>query len=241
MNRISLLAILLVTVSLGFKEGEHTGTVQSTRLYTPFDPSAGGGISARIVNPQKPIVAVFAMPSDNPKFVYKGSIIGSSREIRFKGLPVGKYDLMILYEDEFYEGFTLTRDGDALTTRDRDSIKAAIMRTVPFFDTKQIHRLAGGTGREARGRCVLQEVRTKTILTQNADVMTGMQVRSIKIAMVEDVGATGWTLKQSRELVRQEVASNERKGILGHHYQAKLGGIRVTDAVKELGELNLFL
>ena len=49
------------------------------------------------------------------------------------------------------------------------------------------------------------------------------------------------TLAQSRELVRQEVASNERKGVLGHHYNPKLGGIRVTDSIKELGELNLSL
>jgi hypothetical protein len=219
--------------------GQSSGTVQSTRLYTPPDPAAHGGIHATLVAPKAPLQAVFAMPPQDTSKVYKGEVIAGGKEFLFRGLPVGKYDLMLVYEDSFYEGFTLTREPDSLTDRDRTGIKATVGRAVPFFDTKEIHRVAGTTGSEGKARCVLQELRTKLILNQNGDELKGYQIRSLKLAWLEDVGPTGWQLINTRELLRQEVAPGMRKGVLPHQYNSQLGNIRVTDETKDLGTLNL--
>jgi hypothetical protein len=219
--------------------GEQTGTRQSTRLYTAPDPDAGGGIRARVMRPDKPLRQGFAVPSENPRRVYQGRVSSGGTHIVFEGLPVARYDLMLLYDDEFYEGFTLTRQPDTLSESDRESIAAAIMKSVPFFDTKQIHRCQGVTGRGGRAMCVLQELRTGRILTQAATVMAGYQIRSIKLAMLEEVGPVGWQLARTREIVRTEVGPNDRKGLLGHRHSEQLSGIRVTDSVRDLGELRL--
>src|SRR5262249_22046291 len=137
------------------------------------------------------------------------------------------------------EGFTLARDEDSLTTKDRDAIKQTIGRAVPFFDTKEIHRCAGVTGAAGRARCVLQELRTRKILAQSGEELKGYQIRSIKLAWLEDGGGAGGQLINTRELVRQEVAPGMRGGVLPHHYNPQLGDIRVTDEMKDLGSLNL--
>jgi hypothetical protein len=184
------------------------------------------------------LLDVFAMPTADYQKVYKGHVSAGGKAFQFTGLPVGKYDLLLLYEDGFYEGFTLTRDPDTLTTSDRESIKLAISRAVPFFDTKAVHRSAGTPGQEGKARCVLQELRTRLILTQNADELKGYQIRSLKLVLMQDVGK-GWQMVETREIVRTEVAPTMRKGILPHHYNPILSGIRVTDEIKDLDALNL--
>ena len=215
-----------------------TGTRQSNYLYTSPDATAGGGIHGHIAIPNKPILKIFAQAPDEWKHVYLGEVMGDQREFRFTGLPVGKYDLFVLYRDGFYEGLTLTREDNTLTDADQASIKAAIMKSTPFFNEKAIHRCEGTTGHAGQARCVLQEVRTRPITLQSAEVRADIQVRSIKLALSEDVDI-GWSVVNTREIVRQEVAATDTRGILPHHLSTNLGDIRVIDTIKELGELSL--
>ncbi len=219
--------------------GAYTGTEQSSRLYTAPDPAAGGGLHARVINSPAPILQVFAMPADKSLRVYKGAVEAAGREFSFRGLPVAKYDLVLVTANGFIEGLTLTPDQDTLTEQDRRFIAATIMKSNPFFDTKQIHRCGGGTGDSGKARCVLQEVRTRPVTLQDASVRADIQVRSLKLALLEDVGAPGWELTQTREVLRTEVAPGDRKGILPHAFNPRLGGIRITDSIKELGDLDL--
>jgi hypothetical protein len=218
--------------------GPASGTVQSTRLYTPPDARAGGGIHGAIAQPRTEITGAFAVNSNDPAKVYRGKVAEDGRGFSFSGLPVGKYDLMILYPDAFHEGFRLHRAEGSLTKKDLARIDETIGRSVPFFDTKKIHRVTGTTGAAGAARAVVQELRTRKIVDQQAVEMVGYQIRSIKLAMLEDVGV-GWHLVRSREIVRTEAAPGSVKGLISHHYQASLGGIRVTDSVKNLGRLNL--
>ena len=237
-HRLLFLAILCMG-PLAAWAGKGTGTEQSTKLYTPPDPASGGGIEGRIAAPDKAIAGIFAMPQDDYKRVYRGDTDGDGRAFHFAGLPPGKYDLVVLYTDGFYEGLTLSREADSLTAGDQKAIEAAIAKSTPFFDTKKIHRCEGVTGHAGYARCVLQEVRTRPVTLQSAEVRTDIQVRSLKLALPEDVGSMGWSLVNTREIVRQEVTSSEMKGLLPHHFRAKLGGIRVIDSVKALGTLSL--
>ena len=215
-----------------------TGTKQSGYLYTAPDAAATGGIHGRIVNPAKPMLKIFAQSTDDWKHVYLGELSAGGKEFRFTGLPVGKYDMLILYADGFFEGLSLNRDENTLTGNDMASIKDAIMKSTPFFNEKKIHRCEGVTGYAGKARAVLQEVRTRPITLQSGEVRPDIQVRSIKLVLPEDV-SLGWSVVNTREIVRQEVAASEYKGLLPHHFNSQLGNIRVIDTIKELGNLSL--
>ncbi len=227
----------------GLLAGPLTLSKQSTRLYTAPDPEAQGGIQARLPDAASPILHVLALPEDNPLRVYAGAVSENGLQFSFQGLPVAKYDLVIVCADRFIEGLLLTLEADSLTSRDLEFIEAAIMKSVPFFDLKHIHRCAGSTGREGRARCVLQEVRTKPVFLHDtlpgAPGRTDIQIRSLKLAFLEDVGPVGWQLVRTREILRSEVAPQDVKGLLTHIFDPQLRGIRVTDAIKDLGTIHL--
>ena len=219
--------------------GKVTGTQQSSRLYKKSDPAASGGLHAKLVAFAKPVRQVFAIDNGNPKLVYQGTVSEDGKEIRFAGMPAAIYDLVLVAADRFYEGCRLARDPDTLTDQDRTNIAFTVNKSVPFFDTKKIHRCEGTTGRSGKVRCVLQEVRTHPVTLQSGEVRTDIQVRSIKLALLEDVGEVGWQMVQTREIVRTEVGPTDIKGVLPHCYLPGIGGIRVVDTDKDLGEFNL--
>lgn len=233
-----LLSVLLLPVS-GLLAGKTTGTQQSSRLYTKSDPAASGGIHAKLVAFTTPVQQAFAIDNGNPKLVYQGTVSEDGKEIRFAGLPVAIYDLLLVAPDCFYEGCRLARDPSTLTDHDLQFITFIINKSVPFFDTKKVHRCEGMSGRDGKARCIFQEVRTRPVTLQDATVRTDIQVRSIKLGFLEDVGDVGWQLVQTREIVRTEVGPGDMKNFLPHCYLPGLGGIRVVDTNKDLGELNL--
>ena len=212
--------------------------VQSTRLYTPPDPSAKGGIHGRIKQ-NKPLLKVFAIVPDNPKLVYRGAVATNGTEFSFQGLPVAKYDLLLVNKSRFYEGFKLTSDADSLSAKDRGQIEAIIVNSVPFFNVKKIHRCDGTTGQSGAARCVLQEVRTLPVTDQEGMLHPEYQVRSIRLACLENVGTAGWQLVTTREIIRMQMWAADLQGVLPHAYLPALGQIRVMDEIKELGEIDL--
>ena len=236
---LTVLSFTLLLETPSLLAGKVTGTQQSSRLYTKSDPAARGGIHAKLVAFTKPVQQVFAINNGNPKLVYQGTVSEDGKEIQFTGLPAAIYDLVLVAADRFYEGCRLARDPDTLTDRDRQLIAFTINKSVPFFDTKKIHRCEGTTGRNGKVRCILQEVRTHPVMLQSAVERTDIQIRSIKLAFLEDVGEIGWQMVKTREILRTEVGPQDMKGILPHCYQPVLGGIRVVDTDKDLGELNL--
>ncbi len=234
--RAAAAAIAAATVAAS--AGTATKTVQSTRLYTAPDASALGGIQGRIRSSSAPD-GVYAMPQLDQTRVYRAELGPDGRAFAFSGLPVGKYDLVVVCRGSFREGLTLSRGDSTLTPQDLKLIEKTIMESGPFFDRKEIHRASGATGREGRAQCVLQEVRTRPVTLQSAEVRSDIQVRSLKLASLEDVGAVGWHLVRTREIARIEVGPGDPKGVIRHAFSEKLTGIRVADAVKDIGELNL--
>jgi hypothetical protein len=215
--------------------GEYTGTEQSTRLYTKPDPSAGGGLKGKVQYPEAGLRMAFAVNSYDYKQVFKGTANGS--EFSFTGLPVGKYDLVLVYANGFYEGLTLAKDASTLQDADRKAIETAIGHSVQFFDAKKIHRAEGTGGKGGAAKCVLEEMRTKPLTLQNAQVVNNVRPRSLKLAMVEEVGK-GWQLVQTREILREEAGPQDRQGFYDHEYRPELQGIRVAGEVKDVGALN---
>jgi len=218
-----------------------TGTQQSSKLYTDPDPGSNGGIQGEIIAPDQSIVAIFATPQEAWEKVYKGEVLGEGRAFRFTGLPVGKYDLMVVFGNRFYEGLSLNKAGadkPPLTSKDQTQIETTINKSVPFFDTKKIHRIEGYTGRAGQARMILQELRTRPTTLQSGDIRGDIQIRSLKLALLEDVNI-GWSLEDTREFLRQEVSSTDFRGLLPHQFSPRLSNIRVIDSIKDLGKISL--
>ena len=221
----------------------HTGTTQSTKLYTPTDPNDTGGIRARIALPKDKLIGAFAIPvgelkEKNPR-VFKASLAADGHGFEFSNLPTAKYDLLLIFPQVFFEGISLSRAASTLTTNDWKSIGEIFNKSEPFFDVKRILRMEGSTGDAGWAECVFQEVRERPVTLQDASFHTEIQIRTIKMGRFEDVGPA-WQLLVTREIVRQEVAGKEHKGLLPHVFCPKeLSNLRVVNTVKDLGKLEL--
>ncbi len=217
--------MLLLWLTLASASG---GEVNITsRLYTQPDPNASGGLTGTAAFSASPLRGAFAQSRADPAKVYAARI-EDGRRFTFSGLPVGRYDLLLLYDDAFYEGLMLSRE-DTLTDRDRQLITGHIDKTGQFFETKIYHRMAGQTGVGNEARIVFQEHH------QRED----SEIRNLKLGILMQVGDVGWQMVRSREFVRIDVRnSTSQSGILPHHYNPSLSGFRVVDSIRDVGTLN---
>ncbi len=208
------------------------------RLYTPPDSDSTGGITGMITKPGKPILEILAMPPDHPELVYEGKVVGSNRQgFLFENLPMAKYNLFVIYENEFYEGLELSFVPDTLTEKDRKSIDFIVKASDPFFNKKVIHRVEGTTGRGNFARCVVTQYRDGPgTVTADYVEMKGISRRTFKLIWLKDVGV-GWQVVQKRDLYPVTVAMSLLTPT--HHFSKVLSKIRVTDQVKDLGEISL--
>ena len=214
---------------------------ERTRLYTAPDPANAGGLKGRIGAPELPIEQILALPAATPEEVYLGEVTGPKRDaFEFKGLPVGKYDLLVVYPAAFYEGLQLTRDASTLTPDDVKKIEASIQKSEPFFTKKIVHRLAGETGRASGARCICTYYREKgsELLMEHFEGKSSRPDfrRTFKLVLLKDVGV-GWQIARARDLY--PVWVDPKRALPEHHFSAALNEIRVADTVKDLGVLDL--
>lgn len=209
----------------------HRLHAERDRLYTTPDPSCPGGITGHVAMPARPLLQVLAIPPDAPRLVYKGQITGHDRRgFRFKGLPMRRYDLVMIFERDFYEGLQLHRGDSTLTAADKADIESIIRDSEPYFTRKIIHRLEGESGRGNLARCIC------TFLRDKPSKGEARYRRTFKLVMLKDVGP-GWQLVRARDLYPLFV--DPGLAAPGHHYSEALSRIRVTDYVKDLENMNL--
>lgn len=214
---------------------------ERTRLYTPPDPASPGGLQGRIAKPELPIEQVLALPSASPEEVYLGQVTGPKHDhFAFTGLPVGKYDLLVVFPGAFYEGLQLQRDASTLTPDDLKKIDASIQKSEPFFTKKFIHRVEGETNRGSGARAICTYYRDKgsELLMEHFEGKSSRPDfrRTFKLVLLKDVGP-GWQITRARDLY--PVWVNGQTPLPQHHYSTALSQFRVADGVKDLGELNL--
>ena len=243
----------------------YSKTNVGAKIYTPPDPGSMGGIRGRIEEAPSPVLGVVAVYEQFPNVSALGDVDGGrsaknaknvnqdmkqpvylaslddNNNFSFTGLPPGKYDLLVMCENCFYEGINLSREPDTLTADDRKSIQAKMKESIPFFNVKNQHRIEGQTGSFGKALILDQEVRTLPVTLQSAETLKNIQIRSMKICFMESVGTqrlgTHWELKKSRELVRQELGPPETKGVIPGYFMKKLQGIRVSTREKDLGTI----
>ncbi len=212
------------------------GEYKSLALYTSPEPDARGGL--HLVS-SIPLEFAFAVPESNQEHVYKAELGGGKRDVTFANIPVAKYDLLFVTKDAFYEGISLNRDEDNLSSEDTDLIEEIFSRSVPFFNEKRTEMVKGTPGDNGKATALVQWMRIGgRLLNQNEDVMVGHQIRSLRLAFLADVGP-GWQVTATRELLRTDVFPDMPKGFLPVTYVEQLNGIRVTDSVKDAGAVDL--
>ncbi len=245
----------------------YSKTHVSVNLYSKPDPNATGGIKGVITENPSEVLGVLAMPQKFPNIaslddveggnsaknarnvnkdmtnqVYLASL-NSDNAFSFDGLPAGKYDLLVLCENCFYEGLLLNREEHTLTEKDTLAIKAKITESNPFFNVKNQHRIEGQSGAYGKARILEQEVRTLPVTLQSAEVLKHIQIRAIKLCLMESVGSsklgTHWEMKKTREITRQEVGPPDTKGVIPGYFCKALQGIRVSSSVKDVGPVKL--
>ena len=214
---------------------------ENTFLYTKPDPAATGGITGQITNPSQPIKLILATPAAEPEKVYKGDIDpGNPAAFSFKGLPAGRYDLIVVYKDAFYEGLALSRDENTLTDSDREKINHSLQKSEPYFPEKFIHRLEGQTGRGNQARMLATYSRTKgsllTFTTHEGKYARDDQKRTFKLVILQDVGA-GWQIVKTRNYNTEWAEPGT--ALPKHHFSPALSKIRVADETKNIGDLSI--
>ncbi|MBL7075952.1 MAG: hypothetical protein ISS31_00640 [Kiritimatiellae bacterium] len=223
-----------VPAGMGVRIIRDDGTIDPgrNRLYTKSDPTAKGGIQGRIASPSLPLESVLAIPADEPRFVYEARIMDDDRRSFYlTGLPMRKYDLIVIYKDRFYEGLRLHRDPNTLAAEDRKKIKTTVDACEPYFKKKFIHRLEGTTGRGNQARAICTFLRDAGSAEGHSE-----HRRTFKLLMFKDVGP-GWQVVRARDLF--PVSFKAGKPLPRHNYSEQLGGIRVTRSIKDLGEIKL--
>ena len=233
--RVLFISLLLATVCFPQNPPERT------RLYTKLDPANAGGLKGHIVKPETAIEEILALPAENPEEVYEGVLSGPKRDrFEFKGLPVGKYDLVVIYPAAFYEGLQLTRDASTLTPDDLKKIDMSIQKSEPFFTRKIIHRVEGETGRASGARCICTYLRDKgselLMETFEGKSSRGDFRRTFKLVLLKDVGP-GWQIVRARDLY--PVWVNPKSSLPEHHFSGALKQLRVADQMKDLGDLDV--
>jgi hypothetical protein len=215
---------------------------ERTKLYNEPDPASPGGIRGRITKPDKPLLQVLAIPPDAPRMVYQAEITGpEKRAFQFQGLPMRRYDLIVVFDDSFFEGCQLARGESSLTDEDHAKIAAVIEKTEPFFTKKIIHRAEGETGRGNWSRALCTFAREDKSITYldpaNAEKSgSGLWRRTFKLVELKDVGP-GWQIANARDLY--PVWADPAKPHPTHHFDKSLSRVRVADTIKDLGDLVL--
>ncbi len=233
--RLILVAIILAATAFAQEPP------QRTRLYTKPDAANTGGIKGHITNPDLPIEQMLAVATDNVEEVYNGEVSGTKRDtFEFAHLPVGKYDLVVIYDSAFYEGLQLTRDASTLTDADIKGIDASIQKSEPFFLQKTVHRVGGVTGLDGEARCICTYLRAKgsALLMEHFNGQSSRPDfrRTYKLVVLKQVGP-GWQIVRARDLY--PVWMDPKHALPEHHFSAALNQIRVADEVKDLGDLDL--
>jgi len=192
-------------------------------------PGGPGGIRLAV----KPIAdleeAIVVEPTEYK--AYAASIHRAAGLVSIKGLPPGKYDLVLKFKDKVFEGLTLDPpDGlEALPKEAREGIEKVTWMSEDYFNIKRIVRM-GGNRRTAK--LLVEQVRDKKTFQPDGTVLKGVLIRRLDLCELRRTGQI-WTVKINRHLFREERKMGGPGTTLEFYYVPALGGIRVGDEVAE--------
>ena len=203
-------------------------------------PGGGGGITVA-VSPIEQLEEAIVVEATEYK-AYLAHIDKSGGRITVKGLPPGKYDLVLKFAGTCVEGLTLDVPGgfERLSKTDKKGIGHVTWITDDYFNKKRIARL-GGNAKVVK--MLVEQVRDKKTHEPDGTVLADIQIRRLELTEMRKTGKI-WTIKQTKWLFREErkmhAGGKVRPGVvLDFIYCPKLGGIRVGDEMEMLPGIDL--
>lgn len=204
-------------------------------------PGGGGGITVA-VSPIERLEAAIVVEAVAYK-AYLAHIDKSGGRVTIRGLPPGKYDLVLKFDSVVAEGLSLDVPGgfERLTSRDKKGIGHVTWISDDYFNKKRIARIAGNA---QRVKLLVEQVRDKKTHEPDGTVLKDIQIRRFELTEMRKTGKI-WTIKQTKWLFREERKMHGPNGqprpgvVLTFLYDPKLGGIRVGDEMKTLPPMAL--
>ena len=223
MKNLCLLLLALLVTSVWADE-------PAQRIYTVPDPASPGGIYGMV---NVTLTHALAVEHDRIR-VYRAVLDSDNKSFVFSGLPVGKYDLVLVTrEGGVYEGLALGDEKRDLPASSAEHLKARVDGQDAFYNRVLIQRV-GYNGDNAL--VFVERIRDKEILKQSAEKLNAT-LRRLEIMEIAQAG-DDWQVATTRHLYREEQPAG---GIdyLRHKFIRELGNIRVVDSAKDLGNLKL--
>ena len=222
---LRLILVLCLAVVSAYAEN-------TKNFYTKPKPEAGGGITGKV---DSPLFIAIALERDRTSS-YKGQLEDSGAKFVFKGLPTGKYDLILVTKDDHVvEGLFLGDEPTTVTGENLKRLEERIAAADGFFNKYQLQRF-GLIENGAKILAFIERMRDKPALTQGGETLQGA-VRRLEIAQF-DRSADTWSFLVNRHLYREQEAPGKTQFLKNHHVP-QLGGIRVIDSVKDIGSIAL--
>lgn len=200
---------------------------------------ASGGVSGTVPVPISDAVLVGA----NVQFVYKGTVSPDKHGFEFKGIPVGKYDILLFDEPEnntrrgtLYSGLAVTAGTAEVPAKFAAGLMKRMELNDKFFSRFKLAGFSFIDGNSI-GLAVVERIKESPITHMNGTVQAHY-LRRVEIATVE-LAVDDWKTNATRHVYRVEMPMEAGKPFLEYVQIPALGKIRVVDAVKDLGLINL--
>jgi hypothetical protein len=214
---------------------EVNGRKQNTFVYTRFDKESLGGITGQV---EEDVELVLATPIGEPDKLYRAELDKTTGSFLFKGLPMGRYDLLIFDKNFCYEGITLSRE-NTLTDLDKNQIEKEILKSEPFYPNKTIWRIEGQSSRGNQAQVIASYYRPKATVI---DPLAGNPIedlwkRNVKVITLKNV-KDQWQIIHSRSCNSEWIMKNTNE--FSHRFiPSSFSKIRVVNEIKNIGKINL--
>lgn len=227
----ALAALLLALAAHALAaEGDPRKPGGGGKFHNQPDNTSAGGITAT-VDPIDSLEEVLVVEPDDYR-VYIATIDPYEKRFTLRGLPPGKYDLILKFRTTVVEGLRLVPSGEpqAIPEKDWKYIQWETWRSDDYFNHKRIVRLAGDPGRV---KMLVDQVRDKKTFEPDGTVLKGIQIRRPELTEMRKTGLV-WQTAKTRHLYREERRMDAPGRTLKYVYAPGLGGIRVADEMVTL-------
>ncbi|MBI5685100.1 MAG: hypothetical protein HZC54_08455 [Verrucomicrobia bacterium] len=224
------------------------------RIYTEVDVTDDGGLEGKV---DVPLTHALAMSREfvdkegtySYERCFRGKLSEGDKTFKFEHLPVGKYDLVFINQDQsvLYEGLNLGDDISKLPPVSKQNLEKIVGKQDGFFNRYFIMRAGLQTvekdgDKTLKMSALVERLRDKKFLTQGGDLVKATRNGKEAMAFVRrfevlelNQATDDWQVADTRHIYRETESSEGALPHFRHVFAPALGNIRVVHTVKSLG------
>jgi hypothetical protein len=224
------------------------------RIYSEVDVTDSGGLEGKVDAPLSHALAMSREFVDKEgtysyERCFRSALSEGNKAFKFEHLPVGKYDLVFINQDQsvLYEGLNLGDDISKLTPVSKQNLEKIVGKQDAFFSRYFIMRAGIATiekdgDKTQRISALVERLRDKKFLTQGGDLVKATRNGKEAMAFVRrfevlelNQATDDWQVADTRHIYRETESSEGALPHFRHVFVPALGNIRVVRTVKSLG------